>query len=228
MKLIDITHPHSEQLAPWPGDTPFEFRLVARLRDGASCNVGRLTSSIHCGTHLDAPAHFAKGGWAVDAIPVDRLVRAAVVIDISDKAKQDADYRLTAADIQAWEAKHGVVPEGSLVFVATGWDQFWPDRARYMREANGVKHFPGLAVDAANYLAHDRRVAAVGIDTPSIDHGPSKDFIVHRVINGANKPAFENLANLDRVPPKGATLIALPMKIEGGSGGPLRAIAILP
>jgi kynurenine formamidase len=186
----------------------------------------------HGGTHLDAPIHFAEGRRTVDQIPLGQLIAPAVVIDVRAKAAADADYRLTAADVQAWEAKHGPVPEGALVMLRTGWGERWPDRKRYLGDdkpgdASNL-HFPSYGEEAARYLVERRKAGALGVDTASIDHGPSKDFIVHQIANGANVPGLENVAHLEELPETGAWVIALPMKIAGGSGGPVRIVALVP
>jgi kynurenine formamidase len=176
--------------------------------------------------------HFAEGGAAADQVPLDRLMGPAVIIDVSARAAADADYRLTAADVQAWEGRHGAVPAASIVLLRTGWSARWPDARRYLGDDTpgdaSRLHFPAYGAEAARLLVETRKVAALGVDTASIDHGPSKDFIVHRIANGAGVPGLENLTNLDQLPETGAAIIALPMKIAGGSGGPLRAIALLP
>jgi kynurenine formamidase len=185
----------------------------------------------HGGTHLDAPIHFAEGGQASHEIPLEKLMAPAVVIDITQRASADRDYRLTRDDVVAFERQHGQIRPGSIVLLRTGWSRFWPERRAYLgddrpNDASNL-HFPSYGEDAARLLVGERRVAALGVDAASIDYGASKDFIVHRVAAEANVPGFENLTNLDQLPPTGAIVIALPMKIEGGSGGPLRAVAIV-
>jgi kynurenine formamidase len=188
----------------------------------------------HGGTHIDAPIHFYKGRHTVDAIPLEQLMGPAIVVDVSAKCAADRDYQVAAADLQAWEKRHGRIPKGAIVLLRTGFGKFWPDRVRYMgtdeRGAAAVAklHFPGLHPDAAKWLVTNRAVHAVGLDTPSIDYGQSTLFQSHVTLFEANVPAFENVANLDRLPEKGATVIALPMKIKGGSGGPLRIVAFVP
>ncbi len=194
--------------------------------------ANRFCSPEHGGTHLDAPIHFAEEGWTAEAIPLDRLVAPAVVLDITAKAAADRDYRLTAADVVAWEGEHGAIPEGSIVLLRTGWSAFWPEAGRYLGssvsgDASDL-HFPSFGEEAARLLVEERRVAALGVDTASIDYGQSKDFLVHRLAAAANVPGLENLTHLDRLPPTGSTLLALPIKIAGGSGGPLRAVALVP
>jgi kynurenine formamidase len=181
---------------------------------------------------LDAPLHFGEGKLAADEIPVSRFVDPAVVIDVSEAASKDADYRVTVSDITSWEKTNGQIPDKAIVLIRTGWGKFWPDKKKYLgTDAPGDTanlHFPGFSRESAEFLAKQRKIDAVGIDTASVDYGPSKDFITHQILCGANIYGLENVANLDRLPAKGATLIALPMKIKGGTGGPVRIIAILP
>ncbi len=165
---------------------------------------------------------------------MDRLVGPAVVVDVSAQAEADADYRVQVADLEAWESTHGRIPDGAIVLLRTGWGKRWPDRARYLGtaktgpEAVPELHFPGLDPEAAHWLVEGRRVDAVGIDTPSIDYGQSQLFESHQTLFAANVPAFENVANLDRLPPTGALVVALPMKIGGGTGGPVRIVGVVP
>jgi kynurenine formamidase len=192
----------------------------------------RFCSVEHIGTHLDAPYHFAEHGQTAGEIPVSRLIGPACVLDVSAQAERDADYRATVEDLQVWERRHGRLPGGAILLVRAGWGKHWGDRRAYFGDDTpgdaSRLHFPGLSKELAELLVRERNVDAVGIDTASIDHGPSSDFIVHQVLYAANIPGLENLANLERLPEKGATLIALPAKIEDGSGAPLRAIALLP
>ena len=164
-------------------------------------------------------------------IPLDRLITPAVVIDASDSARQDRDYRLTVADVEKWEVEHGVVPRGSTVYLRTGWGARWPDAMSYLGDdtpgdASNL-HFPSYGEEAARLLV-ERGVVALGIDTASIDYGPSEDFIVHQIVTSANVLGLENVAGLDQLPPTGAWTLALPMKIERGSGGPVRIVGLVP
>jgi kynurenine formamidase len=233
-KLIDMTYPFAADTLHWPTAKPFHLEKVheGRTAQGfwySSYNYG---GSEHVGTHLDAPFHFAEGKWTTERIPLARTIGPAIVIDARRQAGADRDYRLSAADIRRWEKRYGRVPTRSIVLMHSGWGKYWGDRKRYFggAEAGDASnlHFPGFGKDAAEYLVKQRRVKAVGIDTPSIDHGPSQDFIVHQVFGAANVPIFENVAALDRLPAKGATVFAIPMKIKGGSGAPLRIFAVLP
>ncbi|MDP1586337.1 MAG: cyclase family protein, partial [Prosthecobacter sp.] len=190
--------------------------------------------SEHGGTHVDAPIHFAEKGQTVDQIPIGQLIGAAVVIDVSAQAAENADYRVTVADFEAWEKEHGRIPQGAIVLLRTGFASFWPEAKAYLgtdqRGAEAVPklHFPGLHPEAASWLIAERPIKAIGLDTASIDHGQSTLFESHRILLGKNIPAFENVAALDQLPATGALVLALPMKIKEGSGGPLRIVAWVP
>lgn len=233
---VDLTHTLDENAIFWPTAPDFVHEEVshAHTPGGYFYSSYNLYVSEHGGTHLDAPEHFAEGRHTADEIPLDRLIGPAAVIDVSEKAASDRDYRFTAQDVLDWEAEHGRLPDGAIVLFRTGFDKYWPDREKYMgtalRGQEGVAelHFPGLAEDAARLLAEERNIAAVGLDTPSLDYGQSSDFIVHRILLGANIPGFENVARLDLLPPTGATVVALPVKVGRGSGAPLRIVALVP
>jgi len=226
-RVIDLGHPIQANDPSWDGTAVYQRSIVASMdKDGYA--AGKITIEEHFGTHLDAPAHFAPGGWTVDRIPTERLYRVGVRIDVSKAAAANPDYRVSLADLQAFEKTSGRIPEGAVVFIATGWDRFWPDRARYMNEQNGVKHFPGLSAEATAFLARDRRVAGIGIDTPSIDYGPSEKFEAHHVSMPLNVYHIENAARLTTLPRKGFMVLVAPIAIRDGSGGPARVFAILP
>ena len=234
-RVVDLSHAYGPETLFWPASPPQTFQLEV-LHHGPTAGgffyaANRFCGPEHGGTHLDAPLHFAEGKWSSAEVPVERLVAPAVVLDGRARAATDRDYRLSPQDVAAWEAAHGRIAAGAIVLLLTGWSERWPDRERYFgsastSDASGL-HFPSYGVEAAKLLL-ERQVAAIGVDTASIDHGPSRDFPVHRLTAAANVPGLENLAGLDRLPPAGAWLVALPMKIAGGSGGPLRAVALLP
>jgi len=233
---VDLSHDYSEQTVFWPTAESFKLEKVADgvTDQGYYYAANNFSTSEHGGTHIDAPVHFAKGHWSVDQIPLDRLIGAAVVVDVTAACADQPDYRVTTGDFTAWERSHGEIPAGAIVLIRTGYSRFWPDASRYLgtaeRGAGAVAklHFPGLHADAAQWLAELRRVRAVGLDTASIDYGQSTMYESHRTLYERDIPAFENLTNLDRVPATGAFVVALPMKIKGGSGAPLRAIAFVP
>jgi kynurenine formamidase len=235
-RWLDLTHDFSAEAIYWPTAKPFEMEVVSAQRTPAGFYyaANNFSAAEHGGTHLDAPVHFSEGQWTTEQIPLSRLVGPAVVVDVSSRAAADRDYRVTADDLRAWEAAHGKMPEGAIVLVTTGWGKFWPDRVRYLgTDKTGPAgaaelHFPGIDTSAARWLVSGRKPRAVGIDTPSLDYGPSTTFDSHQILFAANIPGFENVAHLDQLPATGSWIIALPMKIRGGSGGPLRIVAALP
>ncbi|HXF95833.1 MAG TPA: cyclase family protein [Gemmatimonadales bacterium] len=232
---VDLSYAFDSSTVYWPTARPFRLEVVSAQRTPAGYYyaANNLSAAEHGGTHLDAPIHFAEGKHTADRIPLSQLMGPAAVVDVSARAAADRDYRLSVADLEAWEAAHGPVGQGAVVLVRTGWGSRWPDRARYLgTDKTGAAaipelHFPGIDPAGARWLVA-RGVDAVGIDTPSIDYGQSTTFETHQILFAANIPAFENVANLDRLPATGAFVIALPMKIAGGSGGPLRIVAVLP
>jgi len=232
---VDLTYAFDSTTIYWPTAAPFRLTVVSAQRTPAGYYyaANNFAAAEHGGTHLDAPVHFVEGRHTTDQIPIEQLMGPAVVIDVSHQADSSPDYRVTAADVEHWESVHGAIPAGAIVLIKTGWGSRWPDRARYLgttktgAAAVPELHFPGIRLDGARVFVQ-RKVHAVGVDTPSLDNGQSTTFAVHRRLFASNIPGFENLANLDRLPATGAFVIALPMKIKGGSGGPLRIVALLP
>jgi len=227
-RVVDMTYAINGKLPAWPGDDrTFEAKVEATPeKDGYFARS--FWTLEHYGTHMDAPAHFPPGKEYLDQIPVAHLFAPAVVIDVREEAGKDPDFRLRVMRVEKWEALHGRIPAGAVVLLRTGWASRWPDQARYRNmDSASVMHFPGFSVEAARLLI-ERGAVGLGIDTLSIDYGPSKDFEVHRVTLPAGLYQLENLANLDQLPDAGAFLISAPIKLEGGSGGPVRVFALLP
>lgn len=234
-RIVDLTHPFNARTLYWP-TSPSTFRLdtlsFGMTPGGFFYSAYTFSSPEHGGTHLDAPIHFSRTGLTADRIPLEQLIAPAVVIDVTGKAARDADYRLTAEDVRQFEQRHGRIPAGAIVLLRTGWSRRWGDRKAYFGDdtpgdASNL-HFPSYGTEAARVLVQERRVAALGADVASIDYGPSTDFAVHQLAAAANVPGLENLTNLHELPATGALIIALPVKIEGGSGGPVRVIALVP
>ncbi|MGB8523865.1 MAG: cyclase family protein [Candidatus Acidiferrales bacterium] len=227
-RVVDMTYAINGKLPAWPGDDKtFEAQVIATPeKDGYFARSFWMLE--HYATHMDAPAHFPPGKFTLDQIPVAHFFGPAVVIDVREEVGKDPDYRLSATRIEKWEAAHGRIPSGAIVMLRTGWSSRWPDQARYRNmDASGVMHFPGFSVESAKLLIA-RGAVGLGIDTLSIDYGASKDFEVHHTDLPAGLYNLENLANLDQLPEAGAFVIAAPIKLEGGSGGPVRVFALLP
>lgn len=234
-RVIDLTHAFDKDTVYWPtSPSGFELKPLHKglTAGGFYYSAYAFCAPEHGGTHLDAPVHFAEGVWSGSDIPVERFIGPAFVIDVSEKAKENRDYTLTVEDITKFEAEHGKIASGAIVLLRTGWGSRWPDRLAYLGDnkpgdASNL-HFPSYGPEAVEFLIRERRVGTIGVDTASIDPGTSQDFPVHRLAAANNVSGLENLANLNELPPVGATVIALPMKIGGGSGGPVRAIALAP
>jgi kynurenine formamidase len=233
-RLVDLTHAYSSKSVFWP-TSPTRFTLeklaYGPTEGGYFYSAYTLCTPEHGGTHLDAPIHFGEGKRTADQVPLEQLMGPAIVIDISQQSASNRDYRLAADDVMRFEREHGRIPERSIVLLRTGWSRHWPNAKAYLGDDTpgdaSKLSFPGYGADAAKLLIEQRRASALGIDSASIDYGRSTDFQVHRLAAAQNVPGFENLTNLDQLPPVGATVIALPMKIEGGSGGPLRAVGMI-
>ncbi len=234
--IIDLSHAYDSTTIYWPTEKGFVFEKGPEgyTPGGYYYTANRFWTPEHGGTHLDAPIHFAEGKHTVEQIPVEQLVGAGIVVDVAEQCAANRDYLVTVEDLQNWESTNGRIPDGAIVLLRTGFGKFWPNREQYMGTAErgeaAVKnlHFPGLHPEAAKWLVENRNIKAIGLDTPSIDYGQSTLFESHVTLYKQNIPAFENVANLDQLPEKGFSVIALPMNIKGGSGAPLRIIAILP
>lgn len=227
-RVIDLSYAISEKLVPWPGDKKwFEAKINANVEKD-----GYFTRSFwmleHYGTHLDAPVHFPPGKLTVDQIAPEEFFGPAVVLDVRADSAGNADYQLPSAWIEQWEKRNGRIEAGSIVLLRTGWSSRWPDAQRYRnQDAAGHMHFPGYSVEAAKLLI-ERKVSGLGCDTLSTDYGASQDYAVHHAVLGAGLYQVENLADLSGLPERGAFLIVAPIKLEGGSGGPVRVFALLP
>ena len=233
--LIDLTHPFNEQTLYWPNSpTKFQHKVlsVGHTEGGWFYSSYSFCSPEHGGTHLDAPIHFDEEGRTADEVALEKLIAPAAVIDISGKAAANPDYRLTVEDVTVFEKAHGKIEEGTMVLLRTGWSARWPDAKAYLGDDRAGRtdalHFPSFGEEAARLLIEERGVRVIGVDTASIDYGQSRNFIVHQIAGAHNVSGLENLTNLESLPPKGALVMALPMKIGGGSGGPLRAVAVVP
>jgi kynurenine formamidase len=233
--VVDLTYSYDEHTLYWPNSpSAFELKKLSYgpTPGGYFYSSNAYSAPEHGGTHVDAPIHFAEHGLTIDALPPQQLIAPAAVIDISAKTAANPDYLLTPDDVREFERAHGHIAAGTIVLLRTGWAKFYGNRKAYFGDdtpgATDHLHFPSYGAEAARLLVEERKVGAIGVDTASIDYGQSHDFQVHRIANGADVPGLENIANLDRLPASGAWVIGLPMKIAGGSGGPLRIVALVP
>lgn len=234
-RLVDLSHSYGPDTLYWPtSPSKFEKKELAfgQTEGGYFYSSYSICTPEHGGTHLDAPLHFSAAGLPTDRVPLKRLMGPAVVIDVSEKAATDRNYLLSADDVHAFEKQHGRIASGTIVLLRTGWSRYWPDAKTYLGDdtPGDASHltFPSYGEGAARLLVEERKVAVLGVDTASADFGKSKDFVVHRIAAAANVSNLENLTNLDQLPPTGALVMALPMKIAGGSGGPVRVVALVP
>jgi kynurenine formamidase len=235
-RAVDLSHAYDSQTLYWPSRPPMSFelqKLAAGMTPGGwFYAANRVCTPEHGGTHLDAPIHFHEKGQTTEELPLEKLLAPGVRIDVTRQAQANRNYRLSREDVLRFEEHAGRIKSGTIVLLHTGWSRFWPDREKYFGDASPEDasrlEFPSYGEDAARLLVEERQVALLGVDTASIDYGRSKDFIVHRIAAARNVGGLENLTGLDALPETGFTVIALPMKIAGGSGGPVRVVALVP
>lgn len=233
---VDLTHAFDANTIYWPNNpTGFELdtQYAGTTPGGWYYSSNKLSAPEHGGTHMDAPVHFAENGHSAEQVPVEQLTGYACVIDVADSVQEDADHLVSIAEVEAWEKKHVAIPEHSIVLFRTGWGRYYDDRVKCLgtdergEAAIPKLHFPGIDPELAQWLVDKRKPKASGLDTPSMDRGQSTDFRTHRILASQNICGFENMANLEQLPPTGAYVVALPMKIKGGTGGPLRMVACI-
>jgi kynurenine formamidase len=227
--VVDLTHPINEKVPTFGlSEKPVYQATTVGTIDKNTYFARNISLPEHFGTHIDAPAHFARGMWTIDQIPPERLVAPLVVLDVSANVKNSPDYLISVEDIAHWEHANGQIPPGAVVMVRTGWDTRWDSATDFRNaDAKGVMHFPGYSLDAARFLVEGRNVFGLGIDTLSADCGTSPDFPVHHYALAHSVYQLEDVANLDRVPSTGAIVVVAPMKLEGGSGSPVRILALV-
>ncbi|MGB7296131.1 MAG: cyclase family protein [Candidatus Aminicenantales bacterium] len=232
--ILDMTYSLDESAIFWPTARPFTLTQVAYgiSEGGWFYSSNEFSASEHGGTHADAPIHFAEGGRTIDEIPLAEWIGPAVKVDVTAKCDQDRDYLLRIDDLRTWEQSYGPIPDGAWVIMYTGiGTRHYPNKKMVLgtdksgQEAIAELSFPGFSPESVEFLLKERNIKGIAIDTPSIDRGKSQDFMVHQVLLAADKLALENIANLDKLPDKGATLYVIPMLIKGGSGAPARVFA---
>lgn len=227
--VIDLTHTLDGRSPNWEGtdESPFRATELGNIqRDGYYSRI--FTTQEHYGTHLDAPAHFCATGWTVEQIPAERLVRPLVVVDVSRAAQHNPNYEISVPEITAWEAKHGEMANGAVVVAYTGWERHWGSPKQYRNEqGDGLTHYPGFSLETARFLVNERGAVGLGIDTMSVEIGATTTYPVHVFTSSQNVYHLENLANLAAVPASGALVVVAPIKLENGSGGQARVLALV-
>lgn len=226
-RTVDLTHTMSPAFPTFLGAPGIEMqRQFSLKKDGFNLYWWRIIE--HAGTHIDAPIHFSEAGATVDMIAAKDLVVPLAVVDVSAKAAQNPDYLLSPHDLKAWEKKNGRLPDGCCVAMNSGWTKFATDESKFTgRDVSGALHFPGFGAEAAEWLMKERRVTGIAVDTLSLDNGASKDFKVHLSWLPSGRWGLENVANLDQVPARGATLVVGAPKVKDATGGPVRLFALV-
>ena len=233
-ELVDMSFPYENNMATWPGLLAYNITLAHKgpFLKAPYVTFFNIELSEQTGTHMDAPSHFGKGRPTVDEIPLQSLIGEAIVINITEQASKDPDYELTVDDLTNWEEKHGRIPDGSILFLLTGFGEYWGDANKYFgikeEKINATSenfHWPGFHNRTAQWLVEYRKIMGIGTDARSYDKGQSKTLPAHQIFLANNIYGLESVANIDKLPVKGATVYVMPMKIKGGSGGPTRIIA---
>jgi kynurenine formamidase len=242
LRVVDLTQPLTPQTpllplpAQWNNTPAFKIWELSRYDErGPAWYWNGFETGEHTGTHFDAPIHWVSGkdlpDNTVDRIPPGKFVGPACVIDISAEVANSADYLLTPERIGRWEHQHGRIPAGAWVLLRTDWSKR-TDSKDYINLKENGPHTPGLAKESSALLADERDVLGVGVETVGTDAGQAATFDPpfpnHYLMHGSGKFGLASLSNLDQLPPTGAIVIAAPLKIAGGSGSPLRVIAITP
>jgi kynurenine formamidase len=222
-RIVDLTHTFTAGFPVYSGDPPTRRTLVTIPANGFYAQ--EWTFGEHSGTHMDAPGHFVEGGRLTPELEPEELVLPIAVIDISKRAASNPDAEVTADDLMRYERRHGRIPRDALVAMNSGWAKKLGTPAFTGRDTSGVYHFPGFGQSAIEYLLERRRGSAIAVDTLSLDNGPSATFFAHVNWLGADNYGLENIANLHKIPPRGAVATVGVIPWEAGSGGPARVFA---
>ena len=241
IKVIDLSQVLNEKTPviqlpePFVNTSSFQMKRLSKYDEtGPVCYWNDLTLGEHCGTHFDAPNHWVSGkeNDSIDEIPTKNMIGEACVINIKEKSKENPDYCLTVEDINEYEEKHGKIPKHAWVLLHTGWAAYINDHEKYFNVSKeGLSNTPGFTPQASKFLATERDIIGVGVETVGTDAGTAHTFDPpfpsHHYMHESNKYGLAQLTNLDKLPPRGAILIATPLKIANGSGSPVRAIALV-
>jgi len=223
----DLTHTFTPKIPVFPAFKPVQIRPKFSIaKDGFFAN--EITFDEHTGTHMDAPAHFVAGAQTADRMPADRFFAPLAVISIEARAAKNADALLTVDDVLEWEKRNGRLPAGAFVAMSSGWGSRVSNAERFLnKDSKGTMHAPGFSEEVATFLVKERDIVGAGVDTLSLDAASASKFVAHLALLGAGKYGVELIANLNAVPPSGATIIVGAPKHEGASGGPCRVYAVV-
>lgn len=224
--VMDMTHTYDGEFPTFFNEPGIGYEQVFNW-DEHKFNLFKLTINEHTGTHIDAPLHFSENGTSVDEIAVGNLIVPLCIIDIRERAAADADAQVTPNDLQAWIDANGDIPDRACVAMNSGWASKVGSDGYRNADGDGGLHFPGFHIEATQMLLEQTSAAAMGVDTLSLDHGPSGDFATHYAWLPSGRYGIENLAGLDQVPAAGATLVVGAPKHKGGTGGPARVFAMV-
>lgn len=225
-KVEDMTHDYDDTFPTYFGQPGIKAEQTFNFKENGF-NLFNLTLNEHTGTHMDAPLHFSADGQAVNEIPVGNLVVPLCVIHIHEKAAANPDAQVTPDDIKKYTDKHGPIPDNACVAMHSGWSKHVATDKFRNADSEGKMHFPGFHIEATKMLIEETKAVGMAVDTLSLDHGPSADFVTHYAWLPTNRWGIENIANLDKVPASGATLVVGAPKHKGGSGGPCRIFAMV-
>lgn len=226
-KVVSLSHEITEQIPLWPGDPKVVFKTVAQM-DKDGYYLREFSIGEHSATHMNAPNSFIAGKSGIDSYKTSSLVVPAVVIDVRDKTKNDADYVISIADVKAWESQHGKIPEGSMVLFYTGWEELWHNPKKFINEdAKGHLHFPGVAGKTTKFLLDDRHIAGIAIDTHGVDPSADEEYQTNTQLMAAHKISIECIAHLNQLPATGTTLVIGLPKLHNGSGSPVAITAFV-
>ncbi|XP_072030364.1 isatin hydrolase-like [Amphiura filiformis] len=231
LEVFDLTHAQDGDAIAWPIYPQYNFTILQRglTEDGYWLEYNAFEMAEHSGTHMDAPCHFGEGGLRVHQIPLEKLVGPGVIINVKSKVENNNDYRLALSDIQDWENKYNIIPDGAIVFMNAGWSQKYPNKTLVFGSDDHMDpttfHFPGWHEDTVDWLLKNRNIHVIGGDTPSFDYGLSTTYPVHKLLGANNIPGMENVANLDSIPESGSIIYVAAFKIYDGSGSPSRVFA---
>lgn len=227
-KVVFLSHVNTVGMPIFPGDPDFELETLFTVEnDGFRLN--KMTIGEHSGTHWGAPCHFNVGERCAEDMAAEDFFHPAAVVDARRQAAKDPDYALTVADLKRFERKHGRIPRNAIVVMWTGWQERWDDPDAYLNaDGEGVLHFPGISVEATEWLIENRALGGLGIDTLGVDPGIDEEFKTNTLLLRGHRIHLENMAGLEQMPANGGWIVVGGVRNEGGSGSPATVFGLVP